>query len=141
MLDMEMSESGNSALFVREGWHEQEASHRWCDMTKSTLEINNISEELWNGWLLMKVDVGAFITPEVLAQSLSIIVNGHIIWDGTIDHDCTVSAMFNSCILDRANSLEITLVHPDHISPNTANPEADTRELSISIKRISIVKI
>jgi len=141
MLVIEMFEFGNSALFVQDGWHEQEPSHRWCDMTKSTLKVENISEELWSGWLILKVDIGAFITTKVPAQSLVIVVNGHIIWDGLIDHDCTIRSTFNAMILNGAESLELIFIHPDHISPNSTDPQSDSRELSVSIKRISISKI
>lgn len=142
VLTIDMATGGNSEAYVREGWHGQEAVHRWCDGARSVLAIEPVPAALQSGTVEIALDVGACLDePRVTSQPLTVRINGQVVLDARIDQLITVRGTFDGTLFKNVPRLEIELLHPDHLSPRTRGGSGDSRTLSIGVRSVRLSRV
>lgn len=141
-LTIDMSEGGNAAQYIREGWHGQESLHRWCDGARSVLMVEPVPEVLTQRRFEIALDVGACLDePRVTAQPLTVLVNGTEVLRTAIDRNTTIRAEVDGAFWRDAGLIEIALLHPEHFSPNRRDGSNDFRELSVALQSLRLTKL
>jgi hypothetical protein len=135
--DIGFGVAGNAAGCTGDGWSAPEDGFTWSIEDRSLLTIDSpgSANDFW-----LEMDVVPFVAPpSVVAQSLSIAVNGERVHGfdqlerGRVG--CTVPAR----LLHGRNSVEIVFEHPKAASPRAVAGQSDDRRLAVAFYSLSLI--
>jgi hypothetical protein len=130
---------GNSEDVVGEGWSHAEGDFRWMTGYASTLHLPPLPH---SGDYALRINVHPMLYGALNLQRLGVLLNGRPIQDFEIVGDMIVGTMLSAHDLRRDGSDQLTLVHPDSLTPAALTGwSVDMRILSMALRQLTLVPV
>jgi hypothetical protein len=122
-----------------DGWSSPEAGYTWTVGSQSRLRLPATFGG--NAPLVLELSLHGFCAPPACeSQRLTVMLNGAVLGSATIAQPVTLAFM----VPERAAAsgvLDITLLHPDAVSPAACDVSGDTRPLALAVSAVRLWRL
>jgi hypothetical protein len=140
--EVEFNTSGNSSMYIGNGWGSPEVWGRWTEAREAKLAIPLDATTLESdSKLTITAEIQAFVSAKHLNQSFILKANGTQIGSGVFrlgEEPHEISAVIPSNLARIKSPLEITFLLENPISPAKLGMSEDRRMLGIGLRRLRI---
>lgn len=129
--------TGNSKDFVKQGWSEPEATHRWTQASRSRLVLD--VKEAKGKPLILRLHARAFPAKGVAPQHVEVFVNGQMIAGWQMLKLAWYEAPIPAEVVGEG-LLDIGFVISDPTAPCTITDPEDCRKLGLAAQEMIIIR-
>jgi hypothetical protein len=137
LLNIEFGAGGNSAQFIREGWAEQEPTHRWTMGRESRVVL---PEKLGPDCVLSICATPCIHLPDLRAQAVMLAIDDRLLASAELP-GLRSFAFRLPAGLARGKDVVLSIMHLHHQSPRAENQMRDGQPLGLMVHSIRLYRL